>query len=127
MNGPSRGRRMPGEGAELVYTDGERRVLIGVASGSQFQAGVGFVPATTDTNWAENEATRIRAAADPVIWLVMADYGRGEPRENAEVLEAVARHGGALELVNSAGNTRLYRVRFAERAGFASGAAKEAM
>lgn len=127
MNGPSRGRRTPGEGAELVYTDGERRVLIGVASGSQFQAGVGFVPARTDANWANNEATRIRAAADPVIWLVMADYGRGEPQENAEVLEAVAHQGGALELMNSAGNTRLYRARFAERAGSASGATREEM
>jgi hypothetical protein len=112
MNGPSRGPRPRGEGASLVYRDGGRSVLLGVASGSQFRAGLGFVPPAVDSGWAQNEAARIRAAADSTIWMVMADYGRGEPQESAAVLRAVEAAGASLALAFSAGNTRLYRARF---------------
>ena len=108
-NGPTRGPRSAGEGAELVYTIGGRPVLLGVPSGSQVRARQGFVPARTDANWAANEAARIAAAAHPAAWLILSTYGESVLPECGEIVEALRHRGFSTTTVARVGTTVLAR------------------
>jgi hypothetical protein len=91
-NGASRGKRPPGEGAGLRAWFRGRSELLGVSSGVRGRQWLGYLPAAPDSNWAANEAARIRAAAAPGIWLVLVnDQHRGE---GDSLLAAVRRSGG---------------------------------
>jgi hypothetical protein len=112
VNGPSRGTRPPGEGAELVYTYQGRKELYGTSTGSQGRVGVGYVPPEPDPHWAENEVGRMRAAARPYVWIVMADYAHGSLDEGAILMRAVQAAGGEVVYSSATSDAVLYRVRF---------------
>ncbi len=68
-NQPSRGRRVSGDGAELVFPFHDGVELLGVGDGGAFRVGARHKP-PSDPGWAESEAQRIRMAARPTAWLV---------------------------------------------------------
>jgi hypothetical protein len=108
-NGPSRGVRPVGEGADLAYRVGGRPVLVGVPSGSQVRARQGFVPARTDSGWAANEAARIAAAARPDVWLVLSTYGEAVLPECGEIVDSLRQRGLEVRAVARVGTTVLAR------------------
>ncbi len=112
VNGPSRGTRPPGEGAELVYTYQGRRELYGTSTGAQGRVGVGYMPPEPDPRWAENEVGRMRAAAQPHVWIVMSDYAHGSLDERAILMRAVQAAGGEVVYSSATADAVLYRVRF---------------
>ncbi|MGH7525141.1 MAG: hypothetical protein ACREMX_00395 [Gemmatimonadales bacterium] len=67
-NAASRGPRPDGEGKDLIL-EGERREILGVPTGMQWIPPRGFARLSPDSRWSRNEATRIRAAAQPGVWL----------------------------------------------------------
>ena len=111
VNGPSRGTRPPGEGAELVYTY-QGRELYGTSTGAQGRVGVGYMPPEPDPRWAENEVGRMRAAARPHVWIVMSDYAHGPLDERAILMRAVQAAGGEVVYSSATADAVLYRVRF---------------
>ncbi len=68
-NQASRGRRVSGDGAELVFPFHDGVELLGVGDGGPFRVGARHKP-PSDPGWAESEAQRIRVAARPTAWLV---------------------------------------------------------
>jgi hypothetical protein len=68
-NGPSRGRPVAGDGADLVFPFGPGVELLGIGDGAPLKAGDGPRP-PLDAGWAESEARRIRGAAHSTAWLV---------------------------------------------------------
>jgi Dolichyl-phosphate-mannose-protein mannosyltransferase len=68
-NQASRGRRVAGDGADLVFPFRDGVELLGVGDGGAFRVGARHKP-PSDTGWAESEAQRIRMAARPTAWLV---------------------------------------------------------
>lgn len=67
-NVPGRGHPVENEGRDLVVQAGRRTELIGSPTGMQARFADVSQPAP-DPGWATNEAIRIRAAANPDIWL----------------------------------------------------------
>ena len=67
-NATSRGRAVSNEGADLSVVNG-RRELIGIPTGIEARAAGSPEREAPDPGWATNEATRIRAAATPDVWL----------------------------------------------------------
>lgn len=112
VNGASRGRRPLGEGANLVYTYFGVRELYGTSTGAQGRMGVGYTPPQPDAGWAESEAWRMKRAAQPYIWIVIADYAHGPLDERAILMAAVAAAGGEVVFTRAASEAVLYRVRF---------------
>jgi hypothetical protein len=112
VNGASRGRRAPSEGANLVYTLAGWNELYGTTTGAQGRVGVGYQPPRPDPGWSENEARRIRAAAEPYVWLVFSDYAHGALDERAILMDAVSAAGGEVVFTRSEPGAVLYRVRF---------------
>ena len=75
-NRASRGRAVSDtEGAGLVIRSGGRAELLGLATGMQYREGALFSRPAPDSGWAKREADRIRRAAAPGIWVVMAPMG----------------------------------------------------
>ena len=112
VNGASRGRRSPGEGADLVYSYQGRKELYGTSTGAQGRVGVGYTPPEPDPNWAESEVWRIRAAARPHAWIVMSDYAHGPLDERAILMGAIQAAGGEVVYSSATADAVLYRVRF---------------
>jgi hypothetical protein len=112
VNGPSRGPRPLGEGAELVYTHGGRKELYGTTTGAQGRVGVGYSPPEPDPGWADSEAWRMRSAASPYVWVVMSDYVHGRLDERAILMKAVQAAGGEVVYTKAIAGAVLYRVRF---------------
>jgi len=107
-NAPSRGPRPAGEGNDLVYTaPGRGAELLGTPNGRQ-SLSFGFLRPTADPGWAENEAARIHAAANPTIWLFFSHVDRSQD----ELLAAVAREGGRVESRHPENGADAYRFRF---------------
>jgi hypothetical protein len=97
------------EGDELAVPRGDHVELLGLASGIQWREVIGLVQALPDSGWATHEATRIKAAAAPTIWLVIANAyatsGAG--------LEAAVESAGGVRLVDTvAGGVRWSRFKF---------------
>jgi hypothetical protein len=91
-NGASRGVRPPGEGAELRDVYNGRAELLGVSSGIRGRHWLGYFPELPDSNWAVNEARRIRHDAQPGIWIVLDNAAHG--KEGTTLMSAVRAAGG---------------------------------
>ncbi len=110
-NSPPRGNPVgPSEGAELATTRDGRVELLGLAPGIQWQEGRGFgSPVVADTGWATREAARIRAAAAPTAWVLVANP---YPTTVQALYAALEQVGGTREAEAAVGGVRLVRVRF---------------
>jgi hypothetical protein len=91
-NGASRGARPPGEGNDLRGVHEGSAELLGVSSGVRGRQWLGYLPERPDSNWAENEASRIRDDARPGIWIVL-DNARHNG-EGSTLMSAVRAAGG---------------------------------
>jgi hypothetical protein len=114
-NAASRGRRVPGEDAGLVYASEGHVELVGSSSGSQGRVGVGYTPATPDPGWAESEAWRIRQSARPFAWIIMSDFAHQSLDERAVLIAAVREAGGETVYTHETAAAVLYRIRFRSR------------
>lgn len=106
----SRGRPVDvGAGGELAVPRGDHVELLGLASGIQWREVIGLVQALPDPGWATHEAVRIKAAAAPTIWLVIANaYAT-----SSAGLEAAVESAGGVRLVDTvAGGVRRSRFAF---------------
>jgi len=98
------------EGEELVILREGRRELLGLAPGIQWRDAVGFAGAVrADSGWAGRESDRIRAAASPTIWLLVANPA---PTTVAALTGALAHAGGAADTSYVSGGVRVARYRF---------------
>ena len=104
-NAPPRRAPVSGEGAELVYTAGPRKELLGISTGDQWRVLVGSKKGRPDYGWAENESRRIAEAASPHIWLVFSHY-RGS--EN-ELFDRVEEYGMFQDFAEPARGAHLFR------------------
>jgi hypothetical protein len=66
---------------------------------------------TPDPGWAESEAWRIRGAAQPHIWLIMAD-AHSTPIERTLLMNALFEAGGRVLYRQTAADAELLRLRF---------------
>lgn len=114
VNGPSRGSRRLGEGADLVYSSGGKKELLGTSTGAQGRVGVGYSPPEPDPGWAESEAWRMRSVAKPYVWIVLSDYAHGPLDERAILMRAVQVAGGEVLYSKATADAILYRVRFVQ-------------
>lgn len=97
------------EGRELELRHDGRVELLGLASGIQWREVTGLSALVPDSGWAEREAARIRGAASPTIWLLVAN---GYATAAIRLVAAVSEVGGAQEMERVIGGVRLYRFRF---------------
>jgi hypothetical protein len=111
INAASRGRRGFGEGAGLVYSSAAGTELYGTSTGVQVRRGR-LSSLEPDPVWAESEAWRIRRAARPYIWIIMADYTHGPLDERAILMKAVSAVGGEVVFTRATADAVLFRVRF---------------
>lgn len=91
-NGASRGPRPLGEGTALQARHEGRLELLGISSGIRGRHWLGYYPESPDANWADNEASRIRAAARPDIWILLDNAAHGG--EGDALMTAVRLAGG---------------------------------
>ena len=112
VNGPSLGTRRPEQASELSRRDGRRLELLGAHSGSQGRMWQSYVPAWPDSGWAEAEAERMRDAATPRLWIVLADYHH-PPEDDADALRsAVERLGGRVTETRTASEAKVLSLTF---------------
>ncbi len=112
----------PDEGSDLWTRRRGRVELLGLAPGIQWQEGRGFgLPVVPDSGWASREAARIRAAAAPTIWVMVA---HPYPTTVRDLYRALVRAGGVLDLESAVGGVRLARFRFSAAAASAPAAAR---
>jgi len=98
------------EGAELLLRREGRPELLGLAPGIQWRDAVGFAGTVrADSGWAGRESDRIRAAASPTIWLLVANPA---PTTVAALTGALAHAGGAADTSYVSGGVRVVRYRF---------------
>jgi hypothetical protein len=92
-NAPSRrGPVASGEGAELVYRSTKGLELIGIPTGMEYASGTGLLRLRPDDGWAHREGDRIRHAATPGIWIVLAEFLGPE----YELVDELKRRGGRM-------------------------------
>jgi hypothetical protein len=121
INGASRGRRYVGEADTLVYSSARGTELYGTSSGMQVRRGYLSSP-TPDPGWAESEAWRIRGAAQPHIWLIMAD-AHSTPIERTLLMNALFEAGGRVLYRQTAADAELLRLRFPPTSSKSTGGA----
>ena len=110
INGASRGQRFVGDGDTLVYTSALGTELYGTSSGVQVRRGHLSSP-KPDSGWAETEAWRIRRAAQPHIWLIIAD-AHSTPVELTLLMNAIKDRGGRVVYRQTAADAELFRLGF---------------
>jgi len=110
-NAPPRRRAIRGEGDTLVYLYRGRPEIIGLFHGAQWRSATGPVQFQPDTNWTVNEARRIRGAANPDAWVLMA-HSHALERFLVPALEA---RGGRITHSYLADGARLWRFSFTPR------------
>ncbi len=108
-NAPSRGRRVRNEGGDLIYPYRGRRELIGISTGLQWRSVVRYEQIDPDPGWAENEASRIRQAANPEVWLFFAHATDGADQD---LIKAVRAEGGRVVEKLSRRSAAAVRYRF---------------
>jgi hypothetical protein len=109
-NSASRGRSVDVvEGGALAVSRGDHVELLGLASGIQWREVTGLRPTLPDSGWANHEATRIKAAAAPTIWLVIAN---AYATSGADLESAVERAGGVRLVDTVAAGVRWSRFGF---------------
>ncbi|MHB1313764.1 MAG: glycosyltransferase family 39 protein [Gemmatimonadaceae bacterium] len=84
----------PGEGDSLVVRSGARTELVGLAPGVQYRVAGAPVPAEPSAGWAQEEARRLAAAAQPEVWLVASHFFAGSPRNELRPLVEAAEAAG---------------------------------
>jgi len=96
-NGPTRGPRPAGEGRGLAYELEDHKVLLGASSGVQARPLFGYRPRRPDKGWAFNEIQRMRAAANPRIWMILGNASHaGLDLERDLALEVIDQGGRVL-------------------------------
>ena len=116
INGASRGTRLLGEGSDLTYSYGGVNELYGTSTGAQVRRG-SLSSREPDPGWAESEAWRMRKAARPYIWIIIADYTHGPLDEGEILMNAVAAAGGVVVFDRVTADAALFRVRFPRTLG----------
>ncbi len=104
-------------GREVGRTEGERLherrlgrlEILGLASGIQWREVSGLTGSAPDSGWAAREATRIREAAAPEVWLILANAYATSVTSLVGMLEA---QGGIRDRESLAGGVHVYRFRF---------------
>jgi Dolichyl-phosphate-mannose-protein mannosyltransferase len=107
-NAPPRGRSVGTENDSLVFTSGGIREILGAAHGAQWRSGIGLVQDHPDPGWAAAEARRIRAAANPTVWMLVSHSYRLE----LLIYPELDRLGGRLEYAYGEDGVVLRRYRF---------------
>jgi len=115
INGASRGRRFVGDGDTLAYSSALGTELYGTSSGIQVRRGHLSSP-KPDSGWAESEAWRIRRAARPHIWLIIAD-AHSTPVELTLLMDAIKDEGGRVVYRQTAADAELVRLGFTSTPG----------
>jgi len=93
----------------VIRRDG-RRELLGLAPGIQWRDAVGYGGAVqADSGWAERERDRIRAAASPTIWILVANAA---PTTVPTLTGSLERAGGTVDTAYVVGGVRVARYRF---------------
>ena len=85
-----------GEGDTLVYRAGTTTELIGLAPGVRYRIAGPMSAERPSEGWDAVEARRIRAAANPSVWLVASHYFDGTPRDELRPLEAAILQQGMM-------------------------------
>lgn len=118
-NSPSRSRPVsPDEGNGLFYDCPDRREIVGLPDGMEVRFGLPPSRPVPDPGWREEETNRIRAAADPNIWLFFAQFRQSEVDD---LLRALQASGAEVLFRDVEEGARLYEVRFPS-SGTATGA-----
>lgn len=107
-NAPPRGRSVGTENDSLVFGLGPIREILGAAHGAQWRSATGLVRYTPDPGWAAAEARRMRAAANPSVWLLASHSYRLE----LFIYPELERLGGRLEYAYGEDGVVLRRYRF---------------
>jgi 4-amino-4-deoxy-L-arabinose transferase-like glycosyltransferase len=109
-NSVSRGRPVDAvEGGALTVSRGDHVELLGLASGIQWREVVGLGQGLPDPGWAMHEGMRIKTAATPTIWLLIAN---AYAASGANLESAVERSGGVRLVDTVAGGVRWSRFVF---------------
>ncbi len=111
-NAPPRGHPVNGEGADLVFPYARGVELLGVPSGVHWRSpGAGSrSQSATDAGWAESEASRIRAAAHPSAWVIIAHaFDQGD-----QLTQALEATGALLSAAFGDRGTRVLRYYWVE-------------
>lgn len=107
-NIPPRGRAVGTENDSLVFPLGATREILGAGHGAWWRSASGLLQDHPDPGWAAAEARRIRAAANPSVWLLVSHSYRLE----LFIYPELERLGGRLELAYGADGVVLRRYRF---------------
>jgi hypothetical protein len=107
-NAPPRHRAIRDDGDSLAYLYRGRREVMGLFHGAQWRSATGPVQYQADTNWTGNEARRIRAAAVPQVWVLVAHSHALE----RFLVPALEERGGRIVDSYEADGARLWRFRF---------------
>jgi hypothetical protein len=109
-NAASRSRAVADtEGAGYRFTTGGRVALVGLAPGIQWREGHAFSQPFPDKNWGEREAARMRAAANPFVWVALSHLYSGE---RGALTRALEQAGARRDSTWEKGGTALERYRF---------------
>ena len=109
-NAASRGHAVgPTEGDALVERRPGRVEILGLAPGIQWREVTGLSGSAPDPGWAAREAARIRAAAAPAAWVIVAN---AYATSAATLVAALGEAGGKIEVDSVVGGVRRWRVRF---------------
>jgi hypothetical protein len=103
-NMPGRGHPVENEGRDLVVRSGGRVELVGIPTGMEARF-ADVSQQAPDPGWATNEAVRIRAAAEPGLWLFFTYCHNRCDRTLADTLTA---SGGRFVYERITRGARLY-------------------
>ena len=101
---PGRGHLVENEGRDLVVRSGGRVELVGIPTGMEARF-ADVSQQAPDPGWATNEAVRIRAAAEPGLWLFFTYCHNRCDRTLADTLTA---SGGRFVYERITRGARLY-------------------
>jgi hypothetical protein len=106
-NAPSRGRPVRNEGSELTYPGPGGLELYGIPDGLEARV-FGLTNPMPDVGWSDNEARRIRQAANPGIWLILSHFYGPE----GTLLRSLEAEGGHLTYHDFRDGAALLRYEF---------------
>jgi 4-amino-4-deoxy-L-arabinose transferase-like glycosyltransferase len=107
-NIPPRGRPVGTENDSLVFPLAGTREILGAGHGAWWRSASGLLQDHPDPGWAAAEARRIRAAANPSVWLLVSHSYRLE----LFLYPELERLGGRLEFAYGEDGVVLRRYRF---------------